>query len=40
MRTIKRRYRRMTMRRALRPWSPWLRIEPAEVDDYLSGSRW
>ena len=40
MRRIKRRYRRITMARALRPWTPWLQIDAAELDELLARSRW
>jgi hypothetical protein len=40
MRHLKRRYRRITMSRALKPWTPWLRIEPGELDELLARSRW
>ena len=40
MRQTKRRYRRIMMRRALRPWQPWFDIEPADLEDSLSRSGW
>jgi hypothetical protein len=40
MRHIKRRYRRMMTRRALRPWTPWLQIDATDLEESLSRSGW
>lgn len=36
MRQKLRRYRRTTMNKALRPWSPWLELDVAEIDATLA----
>jgi len=39
MRRKLRRYRRININRALRPWSPWLDLDALEIDALLARKR-
>lgn len=40
MRQFMRRYRKVNTGRALRMWTPWLTLDPVEIDRTLAGGRW